>query len=52
MPFNLRTKGLAIYLSVQQFGNAFNQFVNPIALDALKWKYYAVYIAITASTSF
>ena len=26
--------------------NAFNQFVNPIALAAITWKYYAVYIAI------
>lgn len=27
-------------------GNAFNQFVNPIALAAMQWRYYAVYIAI------
>jgi hypothetical protein len=46
MPFNLRTKGLAIYIGFQNIGNAFNQFVNPIALSAIKWKYYAVYIAI------
>lgn len=46
MPFNLRAKGLAIYLAVQNMGNAFNQFVNPIALKAITWKYYAVYIGI------
>lgn len=46
MPFGLRTKGLAIYLAVQQCGNAFNQFVNPIALESIGWKYYGVYIAI------
>ncbi|KAJ0359923.1 hypothetical protein COL154_007975 [Colletotrichum chrysophilum] len=46
MPFSLRTKGLAIYLCVQQLGNTFNQFVNPIALQALTWRYYAVYIAV------
>ncbi|KAL2129612.1 hypothetical protein VTI74DRAFT_7527 [Chaetomium olivicolor] len=46
LPFNLRTKGLAIFTSVGTMANAFNQFVNPIALEALVWKYYAVYIAI------
>ncbi|KAH8879272.1 hexose transporter protein [Thozetella sp. PMI_491] len=46
MPFNLRTKGLAIYTLTQNLANAFNQFVNPIALAALTWKYYAVYIAV------
>ncbi|RTE77656.1 hypothetical protein BHE90_007881 [Fusarium euwallaceae] len=46
MPFNLRAKGLALYLVVQNMANAFNQFVNPIALQAITWKYYAVYIAI------
>ncbi|KAL4874294.1 hexose transporter protein [Aspergillus karnatakaensis] len=46
MPYTLRAKGLAIYLCVQQVGNTFNQFVNPIALDAIAWRYYAVYIAI------
>lgn len=46
MPFNLRAKGLAIYLVAQNLGNAFNQFVNPIALQAITWKYYAVYICI------
>lgn len=46
MPFGLRAKGLAIYLAVQQSGNAFNQFINPIALGTIGWKYYGVYIAI------
>ncbi|ETS76806.1 hypothetical protein PFICI_12193 [Pestalotiopsis fici W106-1] len=46
MPYNIRAKGLAIYLCVQQIANAFNQFVNPIALAAITWKYYAVYIAV------
>ncbi|KAH7006786.1 general substrate transporter [Ilyonectria destructans] len=46
LPFKLRTKGLAIFTSVGTMANAFNQFVNPIALQAIAWKYYAVYIAI------
>lgn len=46
MPFNLRVKGMAIYVSVQNMANAVNQWVNPIALAAIGWKYYAVYIGI------
>ncbi|KAF7133887.1 hypothetical protein CNMCM5793_005353 [Aspergillus hiratsukae] len=46
LPFGLRTKGLALFTSVGTMANSFNQFVNPIALQALEWKYYAVYIAI------
>ncbi|KAF4156612.1 hypothetical protein CNMCM6069_006510 [Aspergillus lentulus] len=46
LPFGLRTKGLALFTSVGTMANSFNQFVNPIALQTLKWKYYAVYIAI------
>ncbi|KAI8657986.1 hypothetical protein NCS57_01178900 [Fusarium keratoplasticum] len=46
IPFNLRAKGLALDLVVQNMANAFNQFFNPIALQAIIWKYYAVYIAI------
>ncbi|KAM0748181.1 general substrate transporter [Meredithblackwellia eburnea MCA 4105] len=46
LPFNMRTKGMAIFVATQAVGNAFNQFVNPIALKALVWKYYGVYLAI------
>ncbi|RAL08766.1 putative MFS sugar transporter [Aspergillus homomorphus CBS 101889] len=46
LPFGLRTKGLAIFTSVGTMANSFNQFVNPIALQALAWKYYAVYVVI------
>ena len=31
---------------MNNLSNAFNQFVNPIALDSIAWRYYAVYIAI------
>ncbi|ETS78620.1 hypothetical protein PFICI_10682 [Pestalotiopsis fici W106-1] len=46
LPFSLRAKGQAIYNIVQGCANAFNQWVNPIVLDAIQWRYYAVYIAI------
>ncbi|EIW72502.1 hypothetical protein TREMEDRAFT_24787, partial [Tremella mesenterica DSM 1558] len=46
MPYGLRTKGLAIFTMFNQLGNAFNQFANPVALKAIAWKYYAVYLAL------
>ncbi|RSL42468.1 hypothetical protein CEP54_015472 [Fusarium duplospermum] len=46
LPFKLCIKGLAIFTSIGTMANAFNQFVNPIALEAIAWKYYAVYIGI------
>lgn len=48
LPFNLRAKGQAVYNIVQGSANAVNQWVNPIILGAITWKYYAVYIGILA----
>lgn len=46
LPYNLRAKGQAIYNITQGTANAINQWVNPIVLEAIAWKYYAVYIGI------
>ncbi len=43
LPFNLRTKGLFISSECVNASLVFNQYVNPIALPALGWKYYIVY---------
>ncbi|PIL35603.1 MFS general substrate transporter [Ganoderma sinense ZZ0214-1] len=43
LPFNIRAKGFAVMNLVVSLTLAFNQFVNPWALDALGWKYYLVY---------
>ncbi|EMD31323.1 hypothetical protein CERSUDRAFT_119885 [Gelatoporia subvermispora B] len=43
LPFNIRAKGFAIMNLVVSLTLAFNQFVNPWALDAIGWKYYLVY---------
>lgn len=40
LPFNLRAKGLCIFNFVVSLALIFNQYVNPIALAALGWKYY------------
>lgn len=38
LPFGIRSKGMALFTSTATLGNAFNQFVNPIALDAIAWR--------------
>jgi MFS family permease len=42
----LRARSLAVVFSVTLLAVFFNIFVNPIALGALAWKYYFVYIAL------
>ncbi|EIW78561.1 hexose transporter [Coniophora puteana RWD-64-598 SS2] len=44
LPFQLRSKGFNIFNFVISLALIFNQYVNPIALDALGWKYYLVYV--------
>ncbi|GFZ44900.1 hypothetical protein JCM24511_02626 [Saitozyma sp. JCM 24511] len=51
LPFNLRTKGQAIFIAVQTAAVALNTFANPVALAALEWRYYGVYIGILAVLS-
>ena len=46
LPFSLRAKGLAILNFTISAALFFNQYVNPIALKALAWKYYFVYIGV------
>ncbi|KAH3677268.1 hypothetical protein WICPIJ_008983, partial [Wickerhamomyces pijperi] len=48
MPYSHRTKGLTIYTFVMYIVLVFNGFVNPIAMDAIEWKYYIVYVCILA----
>ncbi|KAG9077698.1 hypothetical protein FS749_010386 [Ceratobasidium sp. UAMH 11750] len=43
LPFFLRAKGLALMNLGVLAAIVFNQYTNPIALDALQWKYYLVY---------
>ncbi|OQU94098.1 hypothetical protein CLAIMM_00510 isoform 2 [Cladophialophora immunda] len=46
LPYHMRLKGLSIMLSVQSIAQAFNQWVNPLALANITWKYYIVYIVL------
>lgn len=43
LPYHLRAKGLTIMFLCVDLSLWFNQYVNPIALDAIGWKYYIVY---------
>ncbi|KAH9919814.1 hexose transporter [Fomitopsis serialis] len=44
LPFSVRAKGFNIFNFTISVALIFNQYVNPIALDAISWKYYIVYI--------
>ncbi|TIA27288.1 general substrate transporter, partial [Aureobasidium pullulans] len=49
LPYNLRSKGLSANLTTVFAAGFFNQYVNPIALEAIEWKFYFVYIATLAA---
>ncbi|KFY34846.1 hypothetical protein V494_06425 [Pseudogymnoascus sp. VKM F-4513 (FW-928)] len=44
-PFISRSKGVALTQFFSRAGSSFNQFVNPIGLQNLQWKFYIVYVA-------
>jgi sugar porter (SP) family MFS transporter len=48
LPFNLRAKGFAVMEYALYGALFFNQYVNPIALDSIHWKYYIVYCVFLA----
>ncbi|KZT08225.1 general substrate transporter [Laetiporus sulphureus 93-53] len=43
LPNSLRAKGLTVYSVAVSLGLIFNQYVNPVALSRLAWKYYIFY---------
>jgi len=43
LPYNLRAKGFNIFNFTISLALIFNQYVNPIALGHIAWKYYIVY---------
>ncbi|RQM06891.1 hypothetical protein DH86_00000036 [Scytalidium sp. 3C] len=43
LPFSIRAKGLNVMFLAVDLALFFNQYVNPIALDHITWKYYIVY---------
>ncbi|TVY45691.1 Lactose permease [Lachnellula subtilissima] len=45
MPYNMRAKGLTVMFLAIDLSLFFNQYINPIALARLTWKYYIFYDA-------
>jgi sugar porter (SP) family MFS transporter len=45
-PNHLRAKGTSIFWVSQAVATCFNQYVNPIALERIMWKYYIVYVGV------
>ncbi|KAF7420936.1 hypothetical protein PC9H_011455 [Pleurotus ostreatus] len=43
LPLPLRAKGFTVFISAKSLSLIFNQYVNPVALHAIQWKYYVVY---------
>ncbi|KAL2849645.1 general substrate transporter [Aspergillus pseudodeflectus] len=48
LPFTLRAKGLTIFNFAQYGSSIFNGFANPVALEAIGWKYYIVFTVLAA----
>ncbi|KAH7889037.1 general substrate transporter [Phlebopus sp. FC_14] len=44
LPYALRAKGFTVFNFMLSLSLIVNQSVNPIAIDALQWKYYLVYL--------
>lgn len=43
LPYNIRAKGMTMVFLMVNVALFFNQYVNPIALQNIKWRYYIVY---------
>ncbi|EEU33403.1 uncharacterized protein NECHADRAFT_56714 [Fusarium vanettenii 77-13-4] len=52
LPYSIRAKGMATYIFSTKAAVFVNQYVNPIGLDSIGWKYYLVYVVILAVESF
>jgi MFS family permease len=48
LPYSLRAKGMSIYMFTLMSAITFNILVNPIALEAIAWKYYFVFLTVLA----
>lgn len=46
LPFNIRAKGLTLCFVFTSLAGIFNQYVNPVGIEALAWKFYLVYVVI------
>lgn len=52
LPYSIRAKGMATYVFSTKCAVFVNQYVNPIGLANIGWRFYIVYVAILAVESF
>jgi len=43
LPFEIRARGMAVMFFMVNVALFFNNYVNPVAMDNISWKYYIVY---------
>lgn len=46
LPFNIRAKGLTLCFVFTSLSGVFNQYVNPVGIEVLGWKFYLVYVVV------
>ncbi|CAK9782345.1 unnamed protein product [Cutaneotrichosporon oleaginosum] len=46
LPFSLRSKGVSLLLICSLSATLINTFINPIALEALEWKFYFLFLGV------
>ena len=46
LPYHIRAKGLTLCFVFTALSGVFNQYINPIGLEKLAWKFYFVYIVV------
>lgn len=46
LAYNIRAKGLMLCFFWTSAAGVFNQWVNPLGMEALEWRFYFVYIAV------
>jgi len=49
LPYRLRSRGMSVTLTTVFAAGMLNQYLNPVALAALAWRYYFVYIGCLIS---
>ncbi|BGP40506.1 hypothetical protein JCM10449v2_004468 [Rhodotorula kratochvilovae] len=45
LPYSLRASGMALFVWCQNAALSLNQWINPIGLEAIGWKYYFIFMA-------
>nr|POF02990.1 lactose permease [Quercus suber] len=46
VPTMMRARAVNLYYTINAVALCFNQYVNPLALEALSWRYYLVFIGV------